>query len=238
MKVIILAAGLNKRFNGRIKCLLEINGVTFLENQLRLLSKRKKINEVILAVNESNYKNISDKVLLFDKNLVKLKDKISLVCIKDKEVKNFNNWLSLKTSLKFVDDDVFILNSDVWIEEDYIFNGNKNLIYCINEKFVEDESTKIVKKKSLNENLNYITKLSKTIPKNKCDGEAVGVYFIRKETLPYLKHELGLCNDNETYPVAVNRLIHYGHEFYDGWIDAMEVDDEKDYEELKKWLRK
>ncbi|HEC92965.1 MAG TPA: aminotransferase class I/II-fold pyridoxal phosphate-dependent enzyme, partial [Candidatus Atribacteria bacterium] len=129
MQAIILAAGRGNRLRpitDKIpKSLVEINGISFIENDLNALSKHEEVNEVIIIIG-------------YKKELIKKKignsyRGLRIIYVENDEWATTNNIYSLWLAKDLIKEDFILMEGDIFFEHDildYIFkNKDKNIAF-------------------------------------------------------------------------------------------------------------
>jgi len=129
MQAVILAAGRGNRLRPITdkvpKVLVEVNGISFLENCLNALSKHKEIDNAIIIV---GYK----KDLIKERIGSKFND-IEITYVDNDDWESTNNIHSLWLARDFIKNDFILMEGDIFFEHsilDFIFeNQDKNIAY-------------------------------------------------------------------------------------------------------------
>lgn len=223
IKVVILAAGVGSRLgHGLPKALVKLcDDKTILDHQLENL-KSVGLEEVRIVI---GYKG----------GLIKERHpKLEYVVNSRYNVTNTSK--SLLLGIEGLDEDVIWLNGDVVFDPRILHlimeERGENLI-CVDNKKVGDEEVKY--------NLTsdgYIKKLSKTIQDGL--GEAVGINYVKRGTLPTLRESLIECQDQDYFEKAIEKSIEKGERFKALNIRdnfCIEVDFPEDLEKARKYCK-
>ncbi|MCH7517672.1 MAG: phosphocholine cytidylyltransferase family protein [Candidatus Dadabacteria bacterium] len=219
MKAIILAAGNGKRLNPYTneipKCLLDLGGITILENQLNNIRKYG-IDDVVIVI---GYK--SDKIEQFLRNYDELG--ILINTIYNPFYRETNSLVSLWTARGEMDQDLVVMNGDDVFEFDLLEKilDSKEHNICLPIKIknkYEDEDMKI----NIHENL--VSEIGKSLTWS-ISGEAVGIRVFRSMGVVLLKRALEeeIRTEGATekwYVSAVQRLISKGYK-----VNAIDIED-------------
>lgn len=236
MQAIILAAGMGSRLKDKTanipKALVPINGVPLIINSLNILSSYE-ISEVIIVIGY-----LKDKI----------KDAIGneyrgmkIIYVENDIYNKTNNIYSLYLTKDFVNDDVLLLECDLYFPNkliDYIINedndcsilvskyNNKtmngtvitfNNDYHVNELFVKNKQ---------NNNFSYIDKY-KTVNIYKFSRD-----FFLKKYIPQMEVYMNIESMNSYYELVLGALIYYNNDNIKAIVVSenlwREVDDEKD----------
>ena len=224
MKVVILAAGRSSRM-GKLtkdmpKCLLEINGITILENCLKNLLG--KVDNVYIVVGYCKEKIIEK----FGNDYQGLKIKY----IDAPNYETTNNIVSLYYGLAGIEDDVFIIESDVFFTFDLSLLVGNTIVVANREP---DMKGTMVSGNAVAQEMILGEK-----PDCKAVFKTVNIYRIQKETLNkvynFLQAYILSGYTQEYYEVAIADLIRRGEVFNlyltDDWA---EIDDIEDLEKAK-----
>ena len=137
MKALILAAGKGSRISrylkGKPKCTVDIGGITLIENTIIKL-KEIGINDIGIIV---GYNSLEIKRILKKYNL-----KFYYNHFYDVTNSSASAWFARE----FIDDDIIIMNGDVYIESSllkYIINEEKSPILFADESRKEDGDYKL-----------------------------------------------------------------------------------------------
>ena len=203
MKVIILAAGIGKRLYPYTidipKCLIEVAKKGIIKWELEALSPFN-FNEIIIVIG-------------YGGNLVK--DLVNnnfpntnIRFVENKAYSTTSNLYSLKLGLSQVDEDVFIINGDLVFRKEVIAeilkSGYENVI-AINKIFCNEEDMKVcISKRTFFNRHNKVLEVSKTIPLNKTNGQALGIYKIKD--IDILKEKMGETNGINFFNEAINKM--------------------------------
>jgi L-glutamine-phosphate cytidylyltransferase len=192
MKVVILAAGMGKRFR-RIdlpKALTQLgNGQSILDLQLKALSEFTSLDNVILVV---GYRK--EKVMEQYPNLL---------YVYNPYFAEENTSKSLLRALQKVDDHLLWLNGDVVfnkkILKGLLINPNKNGM-IVNVGPVSDEEVKY-----RIDSRGKILEISKEVKNSQ--GEALGINYFRAKDLDLLRHHLSQCADQDYFEKGIEMCI-------------------------------
>lgn len=192
MKTIILAAGKGLRLGSPLpKCLTKLDsGVTILEHQLQHLVKYIDINDIILTVG-------------FKKELI-MEFFPNLFYVYNNMFAATGTAKSLELALEKVKkEDVLWLNGDVVFEETIIkevVNFDQNCMVANRMKNLGDEEVKYKTDEEGN-----ITDVSKKISGG--EGEALGINFIKVDSLELFKRNLKKCNNHDFFEKGIEFAI-------------------------------
>lgn len=229
MKALILAAGKGSRISrylkGKPKCTVDIGGITLIENTIIKL-KEVGINDIGIIV---GYNSLEIKRILKKYNL-----KFYYNHFYDVTNSSASAWFARE----FIDDDIIIMNGDVYIESSllkYIINEEKSPILFADESRKEDGDYKLFYENNL------LKKYGKNLSGSDITGEYIGIAKINKDFIKEFKESLNYIIENQKYSLwwedALYRLIN-NKEIYvkniDGYFWA-EVDYIEDYERILKF---
>lgn len=229
MKALILAAGKGSRISrylkGKPKCTVDIGGITLIENTIIKL-KEVGINDIGIIV---GYNSLEIKRILRKYNL-----KFYYNHFYDVTNSSASAWFARE----FIDDDIIIMNGDVYIESSllkYIINEEKSPILFADESRKEDGDYKLFYENNL------LKKYGKNLSGSDITGEYIGIAKINKDFIKEFKESLNYIIENQKYSLwwedALYRLIN-NKEIYvkniDGYFWA-EVDYIEDYERILKF---
>jgi len=223
MKVIILAAGKGTRYSiEKPKTLCQIVGnKTILDFQVERLTKkigRKNIGVVVGYKKEKIIEKYPDLDYFYNQNFA-----------------NTNNSKSLLLALQKINEDVLILDADVYFDEEVLdlmipsedSSCLVNRVECIDEEMRYDINEK-----------GLISRMSKSIRQHK--GEALGIHLLKKRDLLSIINELKIISDHEFDCKAYDNLIRKGKlklkPVYVEPFFCKDIDFEKDLEEVKQHL--
>ncbi|WP_455241152.1 phosphocholine cytidylyltransferase family protein [Methanothermobacter tenebrarum] len=223
IKVVILAAGVGSRLgHGLPKALVKLcDEKTILDHQLENL-KSAGLEDIRVVI---GYKG----------GLIKERHP-DLEYVINRRYYATNTSKSLLIGIRDLDEDVIWLNGDVVFDPrilHLIMEERRENLICVDNKKVGDEEVKY--------NLTsdgYIKKLSKTIPDGL--GEAVGINYVKRETLPVLEESLMECHDQDYFEKAIEKAIEKGEKFKALNIKdnfCIEVDFPEDLEKAKKYCK-
>ena len=190
MQAIILAAGKGSRIQSNIpKTMLKINDKkTILDFIIDGLSKKIVRENIIVVVG-------------FKKELI-IKHFQNLDFVYNSEYNVTGPVKSLRCGLEKINDDVIVINSDLFLDHKLLnrmLDSDKSCILVNTKKGRKEAMKYVIDEKG------YIKKLSKELSHYK--GESLGAYVIRKEYLNSFKHELA-NTDNQAYDSeSLNKLI-------------------------------
>lgn len=203
MKAVILAAGMGTRLRPITdkvpKCMVPVNGVTIIENQINNLIDNG-INEIIII---GGYKYD-----ILKAHISKISEKVRI--INNKEYSTTNNMYSLHMAKEFVDNEAFLLlNGDVFFEKEIIEklleNKEPNMIVCDDGRYIE-ESMKIIVKNGI------ISSISKQITPEDAYGVTIDIYKFSSyaskklfETIQKIIYEEN--NLNSWSEVAIDKVL-------------------------------
>lgn len=229
MKALILAAGKGSRISrylkGKPKCTVDIGGITLIENTIIKL-KEVGINDIGIIV---GYNGLEIKRILRKYNL-----KFYYNHFYDVTNSSASAWFARE----FIDDDIIIMNGDVYIESSllkYIINEEKSPILFADESRKEDGDYKLFYENNL------LKKYGKNLLGSDITGEYIGIAKINKDFIKEFKESLNYIIENQKYSLwwedALYRLIN-NKEIYvkniEGYFWA-EVDYIEDYERILKF---
>lgn len=192
MKIIILAAGIGKRFRAiNLPKALTIlaNGESILEHQLNVLSEFVSLDDVMVVI---GYRK--------EQMIEKFPD---LLYVYNPRFAQENTSKSLLRALRKVH------NEDViWINGDVVFRPNviKALLECgknsmvVNTCVVGEEEVKYRATPK-----GKILEVSKTV--KDADGEALGINFFTSKDLEALKRNLEKCKDQDYFEQAIEMCL-------------------------------
>lgn len=225
MKAIILAAGIGSRLRPLTdeipKCMIEVNGIKIIENQLNAL-KENNINDITVV---TGYKSS-----LLEKFIKENYQNIQI--IKNENYMETNNMYSMNLAKDFINNDEFIfMNADVFFDKEIIkeliLNSEKNLIVCDNGNYLE-ESMKIVLKE------NKIIEINKKISQNKAYGTTIDIYKLSKEAskifFEIINDYINIKNEQNLWTeVAVqdliNKILFKPMDINYKWVEIDNLDD-------------
>ena len=223
MKVVILAAGMGKRFGKPIpKTLVKVlNEKTILDFQIERLSKRIDINNILVVIG-------------YKKELI-IQRFPNLNFIFNDLYENTNTSKSLLLALQKIDDDVLCLNSDIYFDEKVLDLMTKQRRSCC---LVDTEKTGLKQTKYNLDEDGFIKKMSKAL--NKYCGEVLGIRLIKKKDLNVIKKELEKVDSNVYVDQALTNLIDRNKlkllPVYIGNLFCKEFDSESDLLSLRKQI--
>lgn len=236
MQAIILAAGMGSRLKNKTanipKALVPINGVPLIINSLNILSSYE-ISEVIIVIGY-----LKDKI----KNTIGNEYKgMKITYVENDIYDKTNNIYSLYLTKDFVNDDILLLECDLYFPNkliDFIINEdhdcsimvskyNKKTMngtvitfdndYQVNELFVKNKQ---------NNNFSYIDKY-KTVNIYKFRKD-----FFLKKYIPQMEVYMNIESMNSYYELVLGALIYYNNDNIKAIVVSenlwREVDDEKD----------
>ena len=226
MKAIILAAGTGSRLGKNIpKSLVKITKTaSILDHQLENLSHVTDLENISIIV---GYK--SDLIISRYPGLNTIKND-------NYTSTNTSKSLFLGLSRLGENDDIIFLNGDVVFNPEIlnlIMDNRLNNLICVNDDNVGEEEIKY----NL-DNKGYISQISKTIKYPL--GEAVGINYIKRETIPILTDCLEICSDNDYFEKGIELTIEKGEIFLPLNICnrfCIEIDFEEDLERAKTILK-
>lgn len=201
MEAVILAAGRGTRLpevtKNIPKCLMQINGETILEKQIKILLNNsiKKIYVVIGYMADKIKKKIKEKEVTF---------------IINKEYENTDNLYSLYLASEKVKGKEFILlNGDTIFDEEIIkkiVNEKGKNVAPIDSKYYDLEELKIKEKKG-----KVIKILPKKTPKEESDGSTIGIFKFSSGGSKILFNEIQKCVKrkikNKWFEYALNNIL-------------------------------
>lgn len=218
MKVIILAAGVGKRFRAlnlpKPLTTLE-NGQTLLGSQIELLSHEISIHDILVIV---GYRK--EKIMEQFPNLL---------FVYNPDFAKENTSKSLLKALYKIDDDVLWINGDVVFRPKVLkaILDLKKTCMVVNKSPVSDEEVKYRANKQ-----GQILEVSKEVLNP--HGEALGINFFTKQDVKELRENLIKCQDQDYFEKGIELCIADGMAV---WTVPVEIDDcaEVDFpEDLKK----
>ncbi|MHA1973499.1 MAG: phosphocholine cytidylyltransferase family protein [Candidatus Hodarchaeales archaeon] len=219
MKAIILAAGNGKRLspytNEIPKCLLDLNGITMLENQLNNI-RQYGIDDVVIV---TGYK--FDEIERFLKNYDGLGMRIKTIY--NPFYRETNSLVSLWIARGEMDQDLVVMNGDDVFEFDLLekildaTEHNISLPVKIKNTY-DDEDMKV------NINEGNVSEIGKSLTMS-ISGEAVGIRAFRNMGVVHLKRaleeEIRTAGATEKwYASAVQQLITKGYK-----VNAIDIED-------------
>lgn len=219
MKAIILAAGNGTRLspytNEIPKCLLDLGGVTILENQLNNIRKYG-IDDVVIVIG-----NKSDKIEQFLRNYKGLGMRIKTIY--NPFFKETNSLVSLWIARGEMDQDLVVMNGDDVFEFDLLEKildareHNISLPIQIKDKYYDEDMKIIIAE-------NRISEIGKSLTKT-ISGESVGIRVFRNMGVVLLKRALEeeIRTEGATgkwYVCVVQRLISK-----DCKVNALDIED-------------
>lgn len=148
-----------------------------------------------------------------------------------------NTSKSLEWGLRHLDDDILWLNGDVVFDEQIIKkilqNNSRNLV-CVDKKRCGEEEVKYIS--AADGSIKAISKAVETP-----EGEALGINFIQRASLPDFKQALKDCADMDYFEHAIELIIERGHTLFPLDISeyrCVEVDFDEDWELAQKVFAK
>ncbi len=223
MKVVILAAGMGNRFASNLPKALNkgTNEKTILDLEIEKLSKRFGINNILVVV---GYKK---------EHILKLFPTLNFV-FNDK-YQTTNTAKSLLLALQKINDDVICVAGDLYFDEDVLdlFLNTKYSASLVDKKNCGSEDVKY--------NLDsegFIRNISKSV-KNPV-GEALGIFFIKKDDPKVLKKELNHLTNNDYFSKGLENLIGKGKlklvPVYVGNLFCQEFDNKAEFKTIVKFV--
>lgn len=235
MKAFILAAGIGSRLRPITdevpKCMVKVGDEAIIERQLFSLVEAG-IKDIFVC---TGYKKETLERFIKEKY-----DFVQFIHNED-YLKTNNMYSMLLTKDYAYDEDVLVLNADVFVEPDYIKklveSEMENCILCEKGRY-EEESMKIIY------NGEKITEISKQITEEDAYGVTIDIYRFNKaftkkwfeimEDIIYNRKEMNLWNE-----VAINEMFQYetvkplviGNMWY-------EIDNHEDLEKARKLFNK
>jgi len=191
MKAIILAAGLGSRLNLQIpKALCKITAdKKLLDFQTQSIAKRIGKKNIIVVVGYKKKEIINGYV--------------DLSFVHNEYYLTTNTAKSLLLGLYQVDDDVLYVAGDLFFEDkilDFVLESEISCCVVKRKNCIDEEVRYSIDKNQL------LKKLGKSDVEN-YEGEALGIYMIKKHDLNLLKKELECVDDNTFFHSALNNLI-------------------------------
>lgn len=230
MKALILAAGMGTRIKkyskNKPKCLLEFDGYTILDYQLKALEEIGICKKNIIIV--TGYKSSYIKETAGDK----------ITYIHNPEFASTNSIYSMWLARNEIyGNDLFLINADVIFHKKILkkmsyINGNAIAIDS-NKKLVDGEMNVIIKD-------NIILKISKQIHAQEANGESVQIVKLDKEGAKILFDEcekLISKNIKDKFPAYIFQYIINQTKIQAvdiGQLPWVEIDYPKDYDKAKK----
>ena len=188
MKAIILAAGKGTRLAPmtliKPKPLLNVHGKTLLENMVHFL-KESNISDITIV---TGYKHE-----MFDEYVSRL----GLKKIINKDYDYTNSSYSLKLVIDDIDDDIIIINGDLYIKSDFVRFIKKSVSQFIGQKL---ENTIHPTWKYNIDNNNKLISIDENGISGLCE---TGIAYFAKKDLNILKGELIKCDDNKYWEYCV-----------------------------------
>lgn len=235
MKAFILAAGIGSRLrpitDNVPKCMVRVGNETIIERQLFSLINAG-ISDIYVC---TGYKNeILEEFITGKYNFIKF--------IHNDNYLKTNNMYSMLLTKEFAyNEDLIVMNADVFVEPDYIkklVNSSFENCILVEKDRYEDENMKITVDGKI------ITGISKKIPKEEAYGTTIDMYKFSKEfsvkwfevmeNIIYKKKEFNMWNE-----VAINEMLKYEKvyplEVGNKWC---EIDNYSDLENARKIFEK
>ena len=232
MKALLLAAGkgtrISRYLNGRPKCTVDIgNGVMLINYTIDLL--RKKGIDEIAVVTGYQHKVIEE---ILENSGVKLYYSPFFDVT--------NSIVSAWFAKDFLDDDMIIMNADVFCEEkiyDEILKLNSNPLMIYDSSRIKEADYKFYCPD------NKILKYGKDLSEKETTGEYVGIAKLKRDFMPIFKERLNdmVCNqehgvwwENVLYSMS-DAMDIYAHD-----VSSMfwaEVDYIEDYERIRTYVK-
>lgn len=219
MKVVILAAGVGKRFKALDipKPLTRLaNGKSILQMQLEALSAFISLDQVIVVVGYRKERIIEQ----FP----------NLLYVYNPDFSTENTSKSLLRALNKIDDDVLWLNGDVVFHPDIlkaILTAPLKNRMVVNSSPVGEEEVKY-RTNSKGE----IIQVSKQVEQP--EGEALGINLFMQASLPILKSKLELCQNDDYFEKAIELSLKDGVRVWAVPIDPLPCVEIDFPEDLKK----
>lgn len=237
MKVVILAAGYGSRLlpytKHYPKCMVEVNGEKIIDRQIKTILKCG-INTSDIIVILGYKSNVAYNYLIKKYN--------NLNIIFNDQYSVTNNMFSLFLAKKYINDDLIIMNGDVFVEKNILskvfLEKGKNYIICDKNKY-NDESMKI----KIDSN-GFINSISKTINRYDSNALSIDIYHFSGNVLKELfciienyivnKNEINLWTE-----VAIDDLLKkYNILPYYTNSKWFEIDNIEDLENANKLFKK
>jgi len=240
MQALILAAGMGSRLRPLTdevpKCMVKVNGVSFLENALNVLSKFG-VSEVIIVV---GYK----KEVILDA-IGEEYAGMKIIYVDNEIYDKTNNIYSLWLARKHVTDNVLLLESDIYFDEELIEEAlkekNKNVVLVNTYHSYMDGTVldinddlsikRLIPKRDQGENFDFSDKY-----------KTVNIYhftldFFRNYFTPNLDAYIKTQSHSQYYELILGVLVYLGHpKLYACIIDNVnwyEIDDMNDLEKAE-----
>ncbi len=238
MQALILAAGVGKRLmpltENQPKCMVEVNGISLIENTLNHLANRN-IDEVVIVVGYLKNKIIEK----FGSNYKNMK----ITYVENEIYDTTNNVYSFYLAKDYIHDDVIMLESDLFYNRnliDTMFLRKDDcdiLVSPFNKETMdgsvivvdkENVAKKLVIKRDQDENFDY-TDAFKT----------VNIYSFKKEFIinklfPAIETYVKTQSLNSYYELVIGSLIYFGNDNIKviktddkNWCEIDDIDDLK-----------
>lgn len=197
---------------------------TILDHQLDNFMKIVDIEDIIVVVGFkkdiiiNKYPNLS---VLYNKDYIKTNTSKSLLLAFEK--------IGVNTDVLWINGDIVF---DPEILKSIIKNNNKNLI-CVNNSYVSEEEVKY----TIN-NQGHIKEISKKV--GSALGEAVGINFIKKESIEQVVLCLKDCESMDYFEKGIECAIKNGVNFFPLNINdyfCVEIDFQKDLKKAVKYMK-
>lgn len=238
LNVIILAAGLGSRLGSSDvpKPLTLVNGTSIFERQIRNLVA--VFGPTISITVMVGYKE--EAIRTEAVRLSKALRANYIRCLTNTSYASTNTSQSLLRGLQALppDTDVLWLNGDVVFDAEILRSAQKlifrdNNFIVVNNSSVAEEEVKYVTNEA-----GQIIQLSKIVSMTEAEGEAVGINFANKETVPVLIEALKQVEHQDYFEAGMMRIIEQGiiftpHNISIRHLRAYEVDSPSDLVEVK-----
>ncbi|MFK4785476.1 NTP transferase domain-containing protein [Fusobacterium sp. MFO224] len=226
MKVLILAAGIGTRINrylsGKPKCTVDIGGKSLIRYTVEIF-KNKGIEEIGVVVG-------------FGQDYIKKE-------LEGLNVKYYYNYFFNVTNsiasawfaFDFIEEDMLIMNGDVFLEEnllDDIIKEEKSPVLFSDENRKEEADYKFFYKDGI------LKKYGKELKGKEITGEYIGVAKLKKSFIPKFKNQLKCMIENQEHSVWWENVLYSLVETQDIYIQNIknkfwaEIDYIEDYERI------
>lgn len=224
MKVVILAAGLGKRFRklGNPKPLtLLCNGYTILGFQLHLLTRFVPIDNIFIVVGYQKEK---------------IMEQFPLASfLYNPFYASTNTAVSLSLALRKIDENLLWLNGDVLFHPTVLeaVLAKEKSCMVVNQAAVGKEEVKYQATPS-----GQILAVSKEL--ENAQGEALGINYLLQKDLPTFKNNLDRCTDHDFFEKAINSSLQEKVEIWSVPVQqtaCIEIDFPEDLEKANEYVR-
>ena len=205
MKAVILAAGKGSRLkdltNDTPKCMIDVLGQPLIDRTISALIGCG-VTEIVIVAGYQHEKLTG--------HLKKRFHNVRLTFILNPEYQTKENIYSLYLTIPYLaDDDVLLLNSDIFCEnallKQAIAEPNNTMVVDKHVKFTQ-EATKVMIDES-----GYISYISKEIPAKQTHGEDIGIIkLLSKSTALYFEQISQMVKNSNVhiwYPYALNMIL-------------------------------